>query len=127
MRPAAVPPFRTLDPALATAERLLAGPPLSDVVDALPDEHAAAARLNALLAAVGVAPRLRASAEGWRAVYVDATGEEGELAAAAAALVALVAVAGWSRLKRCETCDTPFLDRTNGRSRRWCSPHRPRS
>ena len=52
-RPAAVPPFRTLDPALAAAERLLATD-LSTVVAALPDELLAAARLNTLLA--GAAP-----------------------------------------------------------------------
>ena len=124
MRPVAVPPFRTLDPALAAAERLL-GTELSTVVDPLPDERAAAARLNALLASLGVSPRLLASGDGWRVVHVDASGRAGELATAAGGLVALVSVAGWTRLKRCETCAEPFLDRTNGRTRRWCDRHRP--
>ncbi len=124
MRPAAVPPFRTLDPALAAAERQL-GSGLSTVVSALPDEGLAADRLNGLLAALGVSPRLRCSRDGWRVVHVAAPGRSDELAVAAGGLVALVAVAGWSRLKRCETCATPFLDRTNGRTRRWCTRHRP--
>jgi len=126
MRPVAVPPFRTLDPALATAERLIADPRLSTVVDALPDEWVAAARLNALLASLGAAPRLRGGAGGWRVVLVGGTGEEGELVTAAGGVLALVAVAGWVRFKRCETCAAPFVDRTNGRTRRWCTPHRPR-
>lgn len=125
MRPAAVPPFRTLDPALATAEQLLADNRLSTVVDALPDECAAAARLNAVLATLGASPRLRVGPGGWRVVHVDAAGDSGDLVTAAGGLVALVAVAGWSRLKRCETCAEPFLDRTNGRTRRWCTAHRP--
>ncbi|MCT2582522.1 CGNR zinc finger domain-containing protein [Actinophytocola gossypii] len=125
MRRAAIPPFRTLDPALAAAERLLAGPGLSTVLDALPDERAAAARLNALLASLGAGPRLRGGAGGWRVVLVDGAGEEGDLVTAAGGVVALVAVAGWSRFKRCERCDTPFVDRTNGRTRRWCAGHRP--
>jgi predicted RNA-binding Zn ribbon-like protein len=123
MRPAAVPPFRTLDPALAATERQLTSG-LSTVVDALPDEPAATARLNALLAGLGVSPRLAASGDGWRVVHVTAADRTDELATAAAGLVALVAVAGWSRVKRCETCAEPFLDRTNGRTRRWCGRHR---
>jgi len=121
-RPAAVPPFRTLDPALAAAERLLTTG-LSTVVDALPDELLAAARLNALLA--GTSPRLTLTRQGWQVIHVGPAGEPSEQAVAAGGLAALVAVAGWSRVKRCETCATPFLDRTNGRTRRWCTPHRP--
>ncbi len=124
MRPAAVPPFRALDPALSTAERLLTSG-LSTVVSALPDEVVATARLNAVLATLGVGPRLVASSGGWRVVHVTATGRADELATAAAGLATLVAVAGWTRVKRCETCGDPFLDRTNGRTRRWCTRHRP--
>jgi predicted RNA-binding Zn ribbon-like protein len=124
MRPAAVPPFRTLDPALAVAERLLSTR-LSTVVDALPDEPLAASRLNALLA--GVRLRLVPSGVGWRMIYAGASSRADELSTAAGGLAALVAVAGWHRLKRCETCAEPFLDRTNGRTRRWCTAHRPHS
>ncbi|HEY7595961.1 MAG TPA: CGNR zinc finger domain-containing protein [Actinophytocola sp.] len=122
MRPAAVPPFRTLDPALAAAERLLATG-LSTVVYALPDELLAAARLNTVLA--GTSPRLTLTRQGWQVIHVAAGGRADELAVAAGGLATLVAVAGWSRLKRCETCAEPFLDRTNGRTRRWCTRHRP--
>jgi predicted RNA-binding Zn ribbon-like protein len=122
MRPSAVPPFRTLDPALAAAERLLATR-LSTVVDALPDELLAAARLNTVLA--GTSPRLTRTRAGWQVVHVDAAGDPSQVAVAAGGLAALVAVAGWSRLKHCETCGVPFLDRTNGRTRRWCTRHRP--
>lgn len=122
MRPAAVPPFRTLDPALAVAERLLPTR-LSTVVDALPDEPLAASRLNALLA--GVRLRLAPSGTGWRVVYVGASSRADELRTAAGGLATLIAVAGWHRLKRCETCGEPFLDRTNGCTRRWCTAHRP--
>ncbi|MFC4854439.1 hypothetical protein [Actinophytocola glycyrrhizae] len=118
-----VPPFRTLDPALSVAERMLPDPRLSTVADLLPDEHAAAARLNELLA--GSRPRLRACGGGWRVVYVAATRRDTDLVVAAGGLATLVAVAGWRRLKHCDTCGTPFVDRTNGCTRRWCTPHRP--
>lgn len=124
MRPAAVPPFRTLDPDLTATERLL-GSGLSTVVHALPDERLAATRLNFLLASLGVSPRVCLTPTGWRVAHVDATGRRTELATAAAGLATLVAVAGWSRIKRCENCAEPFLDRTNGRTRRWCAGHRP--
>lgn len=122
MRPAAVPPFRTLDPALAAAERLLPSC-LSTVVLALPDEALAARRLNAHLASARLL--LVPGPAGWRLACVDRAGSPSDLAMAAGGLAALVAVAGWARLKRCETCGEPFLDRTNGRTRRWCTPHRP--
>lgn len=123
-RPAALPPFRTLDPGLATAERLLAVD-LSAVVAALPDEPVAVARLNAVLAATGAAPRLEWHG-GWRVRPVAGSGAHTELVSAACALAELVAVAGWRRLKRCETCAAPFVDRTNGCTRRWCALHRRR-
>jgi predicted RNA-binding Zn ribbon-like protein len=112
-----VPPYHALDPALALAERLLPDVRLSIVVDALPDERAAAARLNAVLA--DGSPRLRLVDGRWSLVYGDA-----DLVVAAGGLATLVAVGGWRRLKRCTTCGTPFVDRTNGCTRRWCTPHR---
>jgi predicted RNA-binding Zn ribbon-like protein len=118
-----VPPFRALDPALAVAERLLPATRLSTVVLSLPDERAAAARLNEVL--VAARPRLRAVGGAWRVVYVATARGDAELVVAAGGLAALVAVAGWRRLKRCDTCGTPFVDRTNGCTRRWCTPHRP--
>jgi predicted RNA-binding Zn ribbon-like protein len=128
-RPAALPPFRTLDPALAVAERLLgtANRELIEVVAALPDEHAATARLNAVLAATGARPRLTARPDGWGVVLVGPAGEVGELVDAAKGIAELVACAGWRRLKRCAVCATPFVDRTNGCSRRWCADHRRKS
>ncbi len=123
-----VPPFRSLDPALAVAERLLAAGErrLSTVAAALPDEHEAADRLNDVLASCGASPRLRADGGTWRVVHVAAERRDTELVVAASGLAALVAVAGWRRVKSCERCGTPFVDRTNGRTRRWCTPHRPR-
>ncbi|GAB1514911.1 CGNR zinc finger domain-containing protein [Actinophytocola sp. KF-1] len=120
-----VPPFRALDPALAVAERLLPDTRLSTVVRALPDEHIAAARLNDVLAGCGAGPRLRAVGGEWRVVYVAAARHDTELVVAAGGLASLVAVAGWRRLKCCERCGTPFVDRTNGCTRRWCTAHRP--
>jgi len=120
-----VPPFRALDPALASAERLLSDghPRLSTVVLLLPDEHAAAACLNELLA--GCRLRLREADGVWRVVYVATARRDTDLVVAAGGLASLVAVAGWRRLKRCDTCGAPFVDRTNGCTRRWCTPHRP--
>jgi hypothetical protein len=40
------------------------------------------------------------------------------------ALAVLVAAAGdWRRVKCCVHCGRPFLDRTNGASRRGCADH----
>jgi len=108
-----VPPFRMLDPALRDAEGLLTTA-LAEVCAALPDELAAARRLNRRLRA----PRLVRDAQGWRIVVPDPT------AAAAAALATLVVEGGWRRLKRCRRCGAPFIDRTNGASRRGCVDHR---
>lgn len=122
-----VPPFRALDPALGVAERLLSGGDarLSTVVALLPDEQAAAARLNEVLAGCGAGPRLRVDGGEWRVVYVAAARRDTELVVAAGGLASLVAVAGWRRLKCCDRCGAPFVDRTNGCTRRWCTPHRP--
>lgn len=118
------PPYRALDPALAAAERVL-DTQLSTVVSLLPDEHAAAAALNDLLARCGASPRLRPAGDTWQVVHVAAAGRDAELVVAACGLAALVAAAGWRRLKGCDTCGAPFVDRTNGCTRRWCSRHRP--
>lgn len=119
------PPYRVLDPALAVAEGLLATQ-LSTVVAALPDEHAAAASLNALLARSGASPRLHPAGDAWQVVHVATADRDSELVVAACGLATLVAAAGWRRVKNCDTCGAPFVDRTNGCTRRWCTRHRPR-
>ncbi|WP_410576662.1 hypothetical protein [Amycolatopsis sp. lyj-108] len=122
-----VPPFRDLDPALEVAERLLAqgNPWLAGVVSALPDEHAAADRLNRILAGTGAAPRLVEAGNGWRVVQVTSWPGCGDLVAGASGLAELVAFGGWRRIKRCAVCAQAFCDRTAGCSRRWCAGHRP--
>jgi predicted RNA-binding Zn ribbon-like protein len=124
VRPVAVPPFRALDPALAAAEGAL-GTSLSTVVDALPDESLATVRLNVLLADARLRLVRARSGSGWQVAWVGASGRVDSVSTAAGGLAALVAVAGWSRVKRCELCAEPFVDRTNGRTRRWCTTHRP--
>ncbi|TDP92969.1 hypothetical protein [Labedaea rhizosphaerae] len=123
---AVAPPFHALDPELGTAERLLCtgNPELCAVVARLPDEAAAARRLNAVLAQVGARPRLIDTGTGWRIVLGTPRVEVGELAAGASGLAELVTVGGWRRVKRCVTCGRPFCDRTSGCSRKWCAEHR---
>ena len=123
---AIVPPFRALDPELGVAERLLrqGNPELSGIAARLPDEHAAARRLNAVLAGAGARPRLVDTGAAWRLVYVTPRASAGELAAAAAGLAELVTVGGWRRVKRCAACGRPFCDRTSGCTRKWCAEHR---
>ena len=123
---AVVPPFHALDPELGVAERLLrkGNPALCGIVARLPDEHAAARRLNAVLAEAGARPRLVDTGATWRIVYVTPYAETGELAAGAAGLAELVTVGGWRRVKRCATCARPFCDRTSGCTRKWCAEHR---
>src|SRR5262245_62625973 len=108
-----VPPFRALDPALATAERLLSAgdPRLSAMVAALPDQHAAAARLNDVLATCGASPRLLATGDTWRVVHVAAASGDTDLVVAAGGIASLVVVGGWRRLKCCDSCAVPHGDR----------------
>ncbi|WP_370969227.1 hypothetical protein [Amycolatopsis sp. cg9] len=123
---AVVPPFHALDPELGVAERLLrhGNPQLCGIVAQLPEEAAAARRLNAVLAEAGARPRLVATGTVWRIVYVTPYAGTGELAAGAAGLAELVTVGGWRRVKRCATCAKPFCDRTSGCTRKWCAEHR---
>lgn len=109
----AVPPFRLLDPALRTAETLLAQGVFAAVVSALPDERLAARELESALRGL----RLSEEDGRWRAELDD------EMTTAAAGLVALVVTDGWRRVKRCEVCAAAFVDRTNGCSRRRCREH----
>ncbi|MGV9359886.1 hypothetical protein, partial [Amycolatopsis sp. NPDC003731] len=62
---AVVPPFHALDPELGVAERLLrqGNPQLCGIAAQLPDEPAAARRLNAVLAEAGLATPLRPSSD----------------------------------------------------------------
>ncbi|SDX12401.1 hypothetical protein SAMN05421504_102379 [Amycolatopsis xylanica] len=122
---AVVPPFRALEPELGVTERLLrqGNPALTAVAGLLPDEQAAARRLNGILAEAGARPRLVGTGSAWRIVYVG-TKREGELVEAAAGMAELVAVGGWRRVKHCEACDQVFCDRTSGCTRRWCVDHR---
>ncbi|GIJ55387.1 hypothetical protein [Virgisporangium aurantiacum] len=109
-----VPPYRILDPALRDAETLLATA-FADVVAVLPDERAAARRLNRLLA--GARLRVEPLDGRWRIAVTDPVG-------AAAAALAVVAVAGgWHRVKRCVRCGRTFVDRTNAATRRGCADH----
>lgn len=122
-----VPPFRSLDPGLATAELLLDAPdvPLRDVVAALPDEMKAAELLNRTLSTAGATPQLVRSGSSWRVMHRSAAPEQasGELADAAAAIAHLVAIAGWDRLKVCADCGVAFCDRTSGNNRLRCATH----
>jgi len=109
---AVVPPFRILDPALRRAEALL----LAEVAAALPDERRAAARLNDRLSVATL--QLACPAGRWRLTIPQLPG------AAAGALAVVVAAGGdWRRIKCCIHCGRPFLDRTNGASRRGCADH----
>jgi hypothetical protein len=113
---AIVPPFRALDPELGVAERLLrkGNPELCGIAAQLPDEHAAARRLNAVLAAAGARPRLVDTGAAWRIVYVTSLMSESELAAGAAGLAELVTVGGWWRVKRCATATSGASPRSRG-------------
>lgn len=110
-----------LDPALRRAGAMLPAV-LSDICAALPDERVAAIRLNRALA--GATLRLTFRDARWR---ITITGRDAR-AEAVAALAILVAAGGWRRLKCCVRCGRPFVDRTNGASRRGCADHpaRPR-
>ena len=111
-----VPPYRMLDPALRRAEALLPTA-FADICAALPDERAAARRLNRAL--TGATLRLILRDGRWH-VTVRARNARAE---AVAALAILVAAGGWRRLKCCVRCGQPFVDRTNGVSRRGCADH----
>jgi hypothetical protein len=120
-----------LDPGLTSAEHLLAEeePRLLSVVHALPDESAAALRLNETLASAGTTPQLDRTDSGWRIFYValPADIKADGLASAAAGLAEVVSVAGWKRIKKCLVCQRFFCDRTSGNICLRCPTHRRRS
>ncbi|MQA02539.1 MAG: hypothetical protein GEV07_07385 [Streptosporangiales bacterium] len=122
------PPFAALDPGLRLAEHFLAGgqPGLCRVLWALPDESAAADRLNELMVELGAQPCLDGCPGSWRLVYVGRGRLVTPVTAAVCAVAELVALSGWGRFKRCARCGRPVVDRTNGCSRRWCDEHRRR-
>jgi predicted RNA-binding Zn ribbon-like protein len=96
---------------------------------ALPDEDAAARRLNEVLRATAGPPQLVRDARGWGLVVPDLRGRgpvapDVGPAGAAVALAVLVVAGGWRRLRHCRRCGAPFVDRTNGASRQGCDRHR---
>jgi predicted RNA-binding Zn ribbon-like protein len=107
---------------LAVAETLLADGVMAEVAAALPDECAAASRLNSVLTRAGAIRLWRAGSS----VRVDFV-VHSALSTGAFGLAMLVVVDGWRRLKRCEVCGGAFVDRTNGCSRRRCAVHRVRN
>jgi hypothetical protein len=109
-----VAPYRVLDPALYDAEALLATV-FADVCARLPDQRAAAGRLNLVLA--GAVLRVEPVGGRWRIAVTD------PVAAAATALALVAVTGGWRRLKRCVRCGRTFVDRTNGATRRGCAEH----
>jgi hypothetical protein len=140
-----MPPYRMLDPGLAVAERLLtivdrqpaSGPGLAAGRDlsrdpvlaalrrmlaALPDETTATAHLNRALAESGATPQLRRAADGWDLVF-NAERDAGGRAQALVSLAVLVSIGGWRRVRRCARCGAPYVDRTNGTTRRGCGGH----
>ncbi|MEV4540155.1 hypothetical protein [Micromonospora echinaurantiaca] len=120
---AVVPPYRMLDPGLALAEAMLVNT-LAELCAVLPDEERASKLLNEALLRAGSTPQLIGRDGQWRMVVAG----QNPQAAATTALAVLVAAHGWRRLKRCARCGRPFIDRTNGVSRRGCTDHpsRPR-
>ncbi|MDO3705523.1 hypothetical protein Q3W71_28020 [Micromonospora sp. C28SCA-DRY-2] len=120
---AVVPPYRMLDPGLLLAETTLVDT-LAELCAVLPDEKRASCLLNEALIRAGATPQLIGRDGEWRMVVAG----HDPHAAAATALAVLVAAHGWRRLKRCVRCGRPFIDRTNGVSRRGCADHpsRPR-
>jgi len=107
-----------LDPGLRHAEALLATS-LAHVWSVLPDEPAAADRLNGALMSTGATPRLASRRGRWHIVVVG----HDPLAEAVTALAVLVVAGGWHRLKRCAHCGRPFVDRTAGATRLGCAEH----
>lgn len=107
-----------LDPGLRHAEALLATT-LADVCSVLPDQSAAAHRLNQALMSTGATPQLVRRRGRWHIVVVS----QDPLAEAVTALAVLVVAGGWHRLKRCAYCGRPFIDRTAGATRLGCADH----
>jgi hypothetical protein len=107
-----------LDPGLRHADALLATT-LADVCSVLPDEPAAAHRLNGALMSTGATPQLFRRHGRWHIIVIG----HDPLAEAVTALAVLVVAGGWRRLKRCAHCGHPFVDRTAGATRLGCAEH----
>jgi predicted RNA-binding Zn ribbon-like protein len=106
-----------LDPGLSRADALLSTT-FAGVCSALPDERLATHRLNRALRSARVTLQVVDRAGRWRVIAgCDPDAE------AVAALAVLAVAGGWRRIKRCTRCGRPFIDRTNGASRRGCTDH----
>lgn len=89
------------------------------------DEELSLARLNAVLAAAGVEPRVVSHADGHRELYF-APGEAPlarRVACDAGIGLAMMLTEHADRLKTCsaDPCRIVFVDLSRNRSRRWCS------
>ncbi len=92
-----------------------------------PDEPAAVAILNELLAESGARPELtNHNNRPWHIHYSPPGASIAPMIAADAAMALAVVIAedGFERLRRCEgeRCDDVFVDESKNRSRRYCSP-----
>ncbi|MDQ4125783.1 MAG: CGNR zinc finger domain-containing protein [Actinomycetota bacterium] len=91
-----------------------------------PDEHAAAARINALLARSGAAPQMTDHDGKWHLHYAadDAPLADRVAAVAAMGLATVVVRWGWERLGVCraDDCADVFVDTSRNKSRRYCDP-----
>jgi predicted RNA-binding Zn ribbon-like protein len=88
------------------------------------DEDDAVAQLNALVAELGVPPRLERADGGWRlrAWPADDAGIDGAVAHGAVGLLEVIRDLGWERFGRCDgaPCRCVYVDRSRNRSRRFC-------
>lgn len=98
---------------------------LRDVFEA-PDEHVAAARINALLARSGAAPQMTDHDGKWHLHYAaeDAPFTDRIAALSAMALATVIVRWGWERLGVChaDDCADVYVDTSRNRSRRYCDP-----
>lgn len=91
-----------------------------------PDEKAAAAGINALLARSGAAPQMTDHDGKWHLHYAadDAPLADRVAAVAAMGLATVVVRWGWERLGICraDDCADVFVDTSRNKSRRYCDP-----
>jgi predicted RNA-binding Zn ribbon-like protein len=96
---------------------------LAEVFDA-PDEDAAVARLNELVAELGTPPQLERFGKSWRlrAWPDEDAGIDGAGARATVGLLEAIRDLGFRRFGRCDgaPCRCAYVDRSRNRSRRYC-------
>lgn len=112
--------------AFAPTARAIDRGAFQSILSALPAEAVATGLLNSYLAQLRLRLAWDTMSQTWRIRVSQGAEASSDADAALLGLAQLVEADGWQRVKRCQLvgCTKPFLDLTNGATRKYCDRHR---